>query len=58
MRQNRSVIHYKYMQCIVCQLYVNKAVFENLTHLEWEGSEGVFLNIWLLEKPVFCFPVN
>lgn len=24
--QNSSIVHFKYVQCIVCQLYFNKAV--------------------------------
>lgn len=42
----------------MCQFYFSKAVFKNLTHVEWESNEEMFLHIQLLERPVFCFPIN
>lgn len=54
--QSRPVVHIKYTQFILCQLYFNKVVFKNLTHLEWEGDVEMFLNTWLSQKPWIQLP--
>lgn len=42
--RKRSVVHLECTQRIVCQFHLGKAVFEELTRLQWEGREEVFSN--------------